>query len=502
MGTGVKVGLGTAVLSGRSLARQFLRKQARPSSLALQLSAPGVQIIDQIAVLVAYSLTRLESPARQGQQVATYLAMRISVRNLLTGILLLVVWRALFWFMGMYQPHLNRRGAVFLWKVPVTTLLCAGSLLPLFLSRGYSNGPRELALFWFSASVLLLTVRVCVMTFELSIRPLFRPVRRAIICGTGPLARKQAEELAQNRQFRYQLLGYVDSNPHVGTELAGPVLCSVHDLESLLMHSPVDEVVIGLPLKSRFAEVEQIVAICGRAGVQIQYSLDLFNTDIAKKKKIVSDRTNRVVMEMVHHDHRVLIKDIIDRLLAFVGLMILWPLFAAIAIAIKLSSPGPVFFVQERFGLNKRRFGMIKFRSMIVNAEAQQSALEHLNETSGPTFKMKRDPRVTRVGALLRSTSLDELPQLINVVKGEMSLVGPRPLPTRDVKRFSEPWLMRRFSVKPGITGLWQVSGRSNTDFDSAIQLDLRYIDRWSPLLDLRIMVQTLGAVVRRSGAY
>ena len=152
--------------------------------------------------------------------------------------------------------------------------------------------------------------------------------------------------------------------------------------------------------------------------------------------------------------------------------------------------------------MNKRRFGMIKFRSMVINAEAQLASLEHLNETSGPTFKMKRDPRVTRVGAFLRSTSLDELPQLINVVKGEMSLIGPRPLPMRDVQRFSEPWLMRRFSVKPGITGLWQVSGRSNTDFDDAIQLDLRYIDRWSPLLDLKILLQTLGAVVRRSGAY
>ena len=125
-----------------------------------------------------------------------------------------------------------------------------------------------------------------------------------------------------------------------------------------------------------------------------------------------------------------------------------------------------------------------------------------MNETAGPTFKIKRDPRVTRVGAFLRRTSLDELPQLFNVLKGEMSLVGPRPLPTRDVQRFSEPWLMRRFSVKPGITGLWQVSGRSNTDFDNAIKLDLRYIDRWSLLMDARILLQTVGAVVKRSGAY
>ena len=476
--------------------------QAKPSPLALRLSTPGVQIIDQMAVLAAYALTRIEAPARQGQALATYLAMSISVRHLLMGAGLILLCRAVFWFMGMYQPHINRRAAVFLWKVPLAMLLCAGALVPLCWSRGYSPSLRELGLFWFSASVLLLTARTSVLTYEESIRPLFRPLRTVVICGTGPLARKQALDLPGNRQYRYQLLGFVDDDPHQGTELMGPVLCGVRDLENLLMHRPVDEVVIGLPLKSRFGEVEKIVAICGHAGVPIQYSLDLFKTEVAKKQTVVSDSSQRVVMEMVHHDHRVLIKDIIDRTLAFGGLMVLWPVFALIALAIKISSPGPVFFVQQRFGLNKRRFGMVKFRSMVVDAEAKQAALEHLNETAGPTFKMKRDPRVTRVGAFLRSTSLDELPQLINVVKGEMSLVGPRPLPTRDVKRFSEPWLMRRFSVKPGITGLWQVSGRSNTDFDAAIQLDLHYIDRWSPLLDVRILLQTLQAVIRRSGAY
>lgn len=478
------------------------QKQLRPTLLARQLAAPAVQLVDQAAVLLAYALTRLEAPVRQGQEAATYLAMRVSVRNLLTGFALLLVWRTMFWFMGMYQPQINRRGAVFLWKAPATALLCAAPLLPLFIMQGYSNWSRTLGVFWFAASVLLLTIRVSVLTYEESIRPIFRQRRTAIICGTGPLARAQALDLPGNRRYRYHLLGFVDDNPHAGTEAMGPVLCGVGDLEQLLMHRPVDEVIIGLPLKSRFGEVEKIVAICGRAGVQMQYSMDLFNTEIAKQQKVVTDRTNRVVMEMVHQDHRILIKDVIDRTFAFVGLMFLWPVFAAIALAIKISSPGPVFFVQQRFGLNKRRFGMIKFRSMVSDAEARQAALEHLNETTGPIFKMKRDPRVTRVGAFLRSTSLDELPQLINVVKGEMSLVGPRPLPTRDVQRFSEPWLMRRFSVKPGITGLWQVKGRSNTDFDSAIQLDLTYIDRWSPLLDLQILFQTLSAVIRRSGAY
>lgn len=473
----------------------------QPSPLARQLATPGVQIVDQVAILAAFILTCCETPARQGLALTTYLALRISVRNMLTGVILLLLWRSLFWFMGMYQPHINRRALTFFWKVPCVALLCTAVVSPVYLRLSYGPHLQSIAVFWFTATIFLLVLRAAVFSYEETVRPLFRPLRTAIICGTGPLARSQAMDLPTSRQYRYQLLGFVDSNPHESASTLGPLLCGVEDLEQLLMHRPVDEVIIGLPLKSRFGEVEQIVSICGHAGVQIQYSLDLFSTDVAKKR-VVSNHSHRVVMEMVHSDHRVLIKDVIDRALAFFGLMLLWPLFACIAVAIKISAPGPVFFVQQRFGLNKRRFGMIKFRSMVVDAEARQAALEHLNETSGPTFKMKRDPRITRVGAFLRSTSLDELPQLINVVKGEMSLVGPRPLPTRDVQRFSEPWLMRRFSVKPGITGLWQVTGRSNTDFDAAIQLDLKYIDRWTPLLDLSILARTLTAVVRRSGAY
>ena len=160
-------------------------------------------------------------------------------------------------------------------------------------------------------------------------------------------------------------------------------------------------------------------------------------------------------------------------------------LMAAGAVAIATTSEGPVFFVQQRYGLNKRRFSMLKFRTMRADAEQAQAQIEHLNEAAGPIFKIKEDPRITPVGKFLRKTSIDELPQLLNVLRGDMSLVGPRPMSTRDVSRFSEAWLMRRFSVKPGITGLWQVSGRSNTSFDRWIELDLKYIDDWSLALDL-----------------
>jgi lipopolysaccharide/colanic/teichoic acid biosynthesis glycosyltransferase len=175
--------------------------------------------------------------------------------------------------------------------------------------------------------------------------------------------------------------------------------------------------------------------------------------------------------------------------------------FIVTAIAVKLTSPGPVLFKQPRYGYNRRRFPMYKFRTMVKDAEKRLKDLEHLNEAAGPIFKIKKDPRLTSIGSFLRGTSIDELPQLFNVLFGHMSLVGPRPLPVRDVSRFSEATLMRRFSVLPGMTGLWQVSGRSSLEFSDWIALDLKYIDNWSLLEDLRILLITVPVVLRGRGA-
>ena len=172
-----------------------------------------------------------------------------------------------------------------------------------------------------------------------------------------------------------------------------------------------------------------------------------------------------VSLKVVQDDYRLVVKRCIDIVGAIVGLVLFGPLMLAIAAAIKLTSPGPALFSQERYGLHKRRFRMYKFRTMVLDAEKQQADLESCNEAQGPVFKIRNDPRITSIGRLLRKTSLDELPQFFNVLRGEMSLVGPRPLPKRDVSRFDDASLMRRFSVKPGLTCLWQVNGRSNTAF-------------------------------------
>jgi exopolysaccharide biosynthesis polyprenyl glycosylphosphotransferase len=197
---------------------------------------------------------------------------------------------------------------------------------------------------------------------------------------------------------------------------------------------------------------------------------------------------------------------VMKRLIDIVGsaalLIALAPVFAVVALLIRLDSPGPIFFAQERVGLNKRRFRILKFRTMVNGSDQKQQMLEHLNEAEGPVFKIKNDPRVTRLGRFLRRFSIDELPQLINVLKGDMSLVGPRPLPVRDVDRIDVQWHKRRFSIKPGITCLWQVNGRSNIGFNEWVRMDLDYIDKWSLALDLLILMKTIPVVFRGPGAY
>jgi len=195
------------------------------------------------------------------------------------------------------------------------------------------------------------------------------------------------------------------------------------------------------------------------------------------------------------------IKRMLDIVVAASLLLLVSPLLAFVALAIRFDSEGSVFFVQGRVGFNKRRFRMIKFRTMCVDAEARMQEVEHLNEKTGPIFKISNDPRITRVGKWLRKTSIDELPQLINVLLGDMSIVGPRPLSVRDALRMEVAWQKRRFSVKPGLTCLWQVSGRSNLSFEQWMELDLEYIDRWSLGLDGLILLRTIPAILLARGA-
>ena len=488
----------TGPLAARMVAGAKARAKERASAM---LVSPLLRVLDLLALSLGLLLLVVHTFLQDGSTAAQFFALRISMRNLLLEVTLLFCWRGLFWAVGLYQPKLTPSMRAALWRVPVCTLSCALLLVPIKAFRHlHDNTLLSLVSFWISTTVLMLISRLALHVYGEWIQPALRSPRNVLICGTGLRARLLALELPSDRDYKYWLEGFIDSDPQPECTMLAPVLGTVSDLEAILMRQPIDEVLIALPVKSCFTEIEDIVRICGHAGVQTQYSLDMFTTEIAKHREV--EEGSRVTLEMVRNDHRLLLKSAFDWIVAGIGTLLLLPLFGLIAVLIKLDSPGPVFFTQTRFGYNKRRFGMIKFRSMTSDASARQAELEHLNETRGPLFKIKRDPRVTRVGAFLRRTSLDELPQLFNVLRGEMSLVGPRPLPTRDVERFSEAWLMRRFSVKPGITGLWQVSGRSDTDFAHAIKLDLSYIDRWSLAMDIQILLRTFQAVLRTRGAY
>lgn len=326
--------------------------------------------------------------------------------------------------------------------------------------------------------------------------------RNILIVGSGRLAARAFELLRSDDGRVNHVLGFVDSEPQPMFGAHGPPhLGRVADLDRILMHRVVDDVLICLPIKSRYTEIEQALAACMLGGVPAEYSADLFRS--FRDAGTYDGRLPAPVLKLrvAPNDGRLIVKRLIDVLGAAVLLALVSPLLVAIAVLIKATSEGPILFSQERHGHMKRRFRMLKFRTMVADAERLQATLEAGNEASGPIFKIREDPRMTRVGRFLRRSSLDELPQLWHVLNGEMSLVGPRPMSVRDVSRFEDPWIMRRFSMRPGLTCLWQVSGRSNLTFDRWVALDLEYIDNWSLSLDLLILAMTIPAVISGEGA-
>jgi len=277
----------------------------------------------------------------------------------------------------------------------------------------------------------------------------------------------------------------------------------ISELQSTLATEPVDEVFISLPMDKYGHVIEAIVQLCQEQGIVVRVQPDLSLRTFVKPYIGEFNGVPFVTVRSVPRDGWPLfIKRLIDVVGGAALLVGLAPLLALAALLIKIDSPGPILFRQERIGLNKRRFQLLKFRTMLVGADQQQHGMEQLNEANGPVFKIKDDPRITRLGKFLRRYSIDELPQLFNVLNGDMSLVGPRPLPVRDVERINVQWHKRRFSVKPGITCLWQVNGRSDVSFDRWVQMDLEYIDHWCLGLDIKILIKTVPVVLRGSGAY
>lgn len=328
-----------------------------------------------------------------------------------------------------------------------------------------------------------------------------RDPQQVIILGSGRRAGKAWRELRTRYHSSINLLGFVDdrSQSEMSPDVASRYLGTVDQLDSLLLSKTVDMVLVAMPIQSCYPLMQRAISIAERVGVEVVYLQDVFTSK--RRQEPVQIRFGSLVPLHERYVFRLAIKRLVDIFGASVGLILLAPVMLCVAIAVKMTSRGPILFAQERYGHRRRRFRMLKFRSMVHNAEDLMKELEDQNEAAGPIFKIRNDPRITKVGRLLRTMSLDELPQLWNVLIGDMSLVGPRPMSVRDVSLFNEATLMRRFSVKPGITGLWQVNGRSEIPFEQWIEFDFNYIDRWSLLLDLKIMWRTVSVVMRRSGA-
>jgi exopolysaccharide biosynthesis polyprenyl glycosylphosphotransferase len=315
--------------------------------------------------------------------------------------------------------------------------------------------------------------------------------RRFVLVGTE-------REIARMRK---DLLSHADASVEVIAEL-NLIETPVQQIVGLLHHHSVFGVILSAK-HTNFEQVEYVIRACELEGVEVWLIADFFSTEISRTSLDELIGRPLLIFRTAPEDSwQSLAKQLLDICGAFVLLLVLSPLFLFIALWIKLASPGPVFFKQQRSGLSGSPFTLYKFRTMVTNAEQFKHELAAMNEMSGPVFKLTNDPRITPVGKFLRKFSLDELPQLWNVLRGEMSLVGPRPLPVDEVKRFDNLAHRRRLSMKPGLTCLWQISGRNEiSDFKEWVRLDLEYIDNWSFWLDLKILLLTLPVVLRGTGA-
>jgi len=319
----------------------------------------------------------------------------------------------------------------------------------------------------------------------------FQYKRRFIIVGTEREIAKMRKELEERQDEGIEIV----SELNLLETPAQQIVSMLHQYS-----------VYGVLLSAKhtyFEQVEYIIRACELEGVEVWLVADFFATQISRTSfDELLDRPLLIFRTTPEASWQSVIKHVMDLSGALVLLVLLSPLFLLIAMLIKLTSPGPVFFQQQRSGQNGAPFTLYKFRTMITNAEQFKHELEAMNEMSGPVFKVTNDPRITRIGKWLRRYSLDELPQLFNVLRGEMSLVGPRPLPVDEVRRFNDLAHRRRLSVKPGITCLWQISGRNQIkDFKDWVRLDLEYIDNWSLWLDLKILLRTIPAVFTATGA-
>ncbi len=424
-------------------------------------------------------------------------------RYLLLLLFILPLWGLLLSIAGFYRSHRTLPLGEEMWGTARVAFGGTAFLVLLIFGLRFDFVSRWfLVLFGFLNFVLLTMEKVALRLLSRGVRARGFNFRTALIVGTGPRAAQFGDFLEGHPHWGFRVVGYLDDDN--GSEIARkgnwPCLGRITDIESVLVAEVIDEVIFVIE-KGKLGEYEQALLAAERHGVRAHVSLDIFPHVLARP--VLEELDGIPLLSFTttpSNPIELAAKRGIDLVLSLVLFVITLPIQILTAAAIRLSSGGPILFRQVRCGLNGRQFTLLKFRTMETGAEERLAEISHLNEMTGPVFKAKRDPRLTMPGHLLRRLSIDELPQLWNVIVGDMSLVGPRPPLPEEVSRY-EPWQRRRLSMKPGLTCLWQVSGRSELDFDRWMALDLKYIDTWSPLLDLKILLKTVPAVLSGRGA-
>jgi exopolysaccharide biosynthesis polyprenyl glycosylphosphotransferase len=457
--------------------------------VAPALSSKLSLLID-ISILIsglpmATALAHEGGPAFSGGQF--YLAM-----------VLVAVWMVTATSLRHYDPCANRSRLDDAAMVVVQVGALGTVLLLIHIGTG-GRAPLPRALLY----VLVVLPQLLAFRFAIA-RPLVRadePIDEVLIVGTGALARVTADDLENRRRPRARVIGFLSLVGEPATNHCRDLLGTSADLARCLESFPVSEVYIAGDAIRQPDAMQAAIRVCETVGIPFALPAYPFELDRARPADMRS-----IADGYVHYQNmdvkpgQLALKRLFDIALSAAALWALVPLLLTVAALIKLTSKGPVFFRQVRVGLHGRTFNMLKFRSMVVDAEERKQSLAAQNEMTGPVFKIRNDPRVTRIGRFIRKYSIDELPQLVNVLRGDMTIVGPRPPVPSEVAKY-KPWQRRRLSVRPGLTCIWQVSGRNQITFDQWMYLDMRYIDHWTLLEDLRLIFRTVPVVLTGRGA-
>jgi exopolysaccharide biosynthesis polyprenyl glycosylphosphotransferase len=412
----------------------------------------------------------------------------------------LLVWLLASWIAGLYGVYRTVGiGTEVLRLARTFAILAVVIAAGQFVWKNHELSRLFFGLYYASAFALLLANRVTVRVLAHAARRRGFNTRTFAVVGLGEMVEGVVEAISAHREWGYLFAGYIvedGAQRPPGVKVLG----RLSQMGEILETHVLDEVIFGVP-REKLEDIEQAVLLCEEQGVRVKVLLNFFPNRSSHMEVEDLEGLPLLTFSSTPTEAAPLVaKRVFDVAVSATLLTLLSPLFAAIALAIKLETSGPVLFRQRRIGQNGREFWLYKFRSMCADAEARVSQLRRHNEMDGPVFKMRKDPRVTRVGRFLRRTSLDEFPQFWNVFKGEMSVVGPRP-PLPSEVRLYQRWQRRRLSVKPGITCIWQISGRNEIDFAEWMALDLHYIDNWSLWGDVKIVLQTIPAVLWGRGA-